>query len=131
MESRKYSRRLRHTLTIPFIFSMIIPLVILDIFIELYHRISFPLYKIPLIKREKYIKIDRHRLKYLNWVEKGFCAYCGYANGLLQYSTVIAGDTEKYWCGIKHQESSDFIEPSHHKDFTKYGDEEEFFEKYS
>jgi len=79
-----------------------------------------------LIKRNKYIKIDRHKLKYLNWFEKLNCIYCGYANGFLHYASVIAAETEKYWCGIKHSKDKNFIPPNHHKDFLEYGDGEAF-----
>ena len=60
-----------------------------------------------------------------------WCAYCGYANGLMAYAVVIAGKTEKYWCGIKHKKYQNFHEPAHHKDFTEYGDEESYRKKYS
>jgi hypothetical protein len=110
----------------PVIYSMIIPIVILDIWIEIYHRICFAAYDIPYIKRGKYIRIDRQKLKYLNFFEKFNCMYCGYANGLLHYSSVIAGETEKYWCGIKHQLEEEFCEPEHHKEFIPYGDEDAY-----
>ncbi|MGV8162498.1 MAG: hypothetical protein ACP5N2_04175 [Candidatus Nanoarchaeia archaeon] len=63
-------------------------------------------------------------------MDKFNCLYCSYANGLAHYFTAIAGETEKYWCGIKHNEVDGFKSPSHHKDFVKYGDEKEFKEKY-
>jgi hypothetical protein len=109
---------------------MIIPLVILDVFIEVYHHICFPLYGIPLVKRSNYIKIDRHKLEYLTPMEKIDCAYCGYANGLLHYSAEIAGRTEKYWCGIKHKEEKDFVPPKHHENFVEYGDRGAFEKRY-
>lgn len=120
------SKRLRHTLSFPFIMSMIVPLVIFDFFLEAYHHICFPLYRIPLIKRENYIRYDRHKLRYLNWLEKIFCAYCAYANGLVHYATIIAGETEKYWCAIKHKKYDGFMPPAHHKDFAEYGDAKGF-----
>ena len=127
MEFRKHKERIfRHWLVSPFIYMMIIPLIILDIFLEIYHRICFKIYKINYITRNSYIRIDRHKLKYLNPLEKINCAYCGYANGLLQYASKIAGETEKYWCGIKHKKTKDFVEPEHHKDFLEYNDEKEF-----
>lgn len=122
------SRRLRHFLSFPFIMVMIVPLVIFDFFLEIYHHICFPFYRIPLVKRENYIKMDRHKLSYLNWMEKIFCAYCGYANGLLNYGFTIAGETEKYWCAIKHQKDPDFVPPPHHKDFAEFGDAKGFRE---
>ena len=93
---------------------------------EIYHNVCFPLYGIPLVKRNKYIKIDRQKLKYLRFAEQVSCAYCGYANGVMAYGVKIAGETEKYWCGIKHQKDEEFIEPAHHKDFLKYGDEKAY-----
>lgn len=127
MQFKKYNKRFfRHSISAPFIYSMIIPLIILDIWIEAYHRVAFATYGIDYIKRKKYIKIDRHKLKYLNFFEKLNCMYCGYANGLLNYSCKIAGETEKYWCGIKHKFDENFIEPEHHNDFIPYGDEESY-----
>ena len=105
---------------------MIVPLVILDLFFTIYHIICFPLFGIPLVKRSDYIKIDRHKLSYLKFDEKIYCAYCGYGNGLLYYCWVIAGKTEKYWCGIKHNRDDGFVESPHHKDFLEYGNEKEF-----
>lgn len=131
MEHKKYKNRfLRHLISIPISWIQIIPAVILDISIEIYHRICFPLYKLPLVKRSKYIKIDRHKLKYLSPLDKLSCVYCGYVNGLLHYVSVIAGETEKYWCGIKHKPSKNFIEPKHHKKFIRYDDEKTFKEKF-
>ncbi|MBU1032352.1 MAG: hypothetical protein ABII13_05045 [Patescibacteria group bacterium] len=82
------------------------------------------------MKRSSFIKIDRHKLKYLNFFQKVYCVYCGYANGVLQYWVKIAGETERYWCGIQHESSKDFVPPEHHKNFAKYGDEEDFKKKY-
>ena len=124
MKFRENRLSLRHFIAGPFIFSMIIPFIFLDICLEIYHRVCFPLYGIALVERSKYIKIDRHRLSYLNSAEKFYCAYCGYGNGLLHYASIVAGRTEKYWCGIKHKRSDNFIAPNHHKDFLEYGDEE-------
>jgi hypothetical protein len=46
--------------------------------------------------------IDRHRLGYLNAIEKLNCVYCGSANGVFAYVREIAGRTEQYWCPIRH-----------------------------
>ena len=130
MEFKKHKRFLRHVLSIPFIWLMLIPLIILDLFMFLYHSVCFRLYGIPLVKRKEYLKIDRHKLKYLKLWDKVNCAYCGYANGLMHYASRIAGDTEKYWCSIKHKKTHGFKEPKHHEDFLEYGDEASFKEKY-
>lgn len=130
MESRKFKNKLRLALSAPFIYWMAVPVVFLDISLEIYHRICFPIYKKPLIKRSEYIKIDRHKLSYLDPIEKAHCTYCGYVNGLFNYAVKIGGETEKFWCGIKHKKDKNFHEPKHHKEFVDYGCEEEFGSKY-
>ena len=121
-------QRVKNLISQPFIWALIFPLVFMDICMELYHHICFPLYGIPLIKRSRYIRIDRHKLHYLPIMQKFGCLYCGYANGLIHYATVIAGTTEQYWCNIRHQKSDDddFIQPLHHKNFLEYGNEEAY-----
>jgi hypothetical protein len=122
---------LRSTIATPFLALMIIPIVILDLFVECYHRVCFPLYGIPYVKRSHYIRVtDRAKLPYLTWVEKINCAYCGYANGLLHYVSVIAGKTESYWCAIAHLEERGYIPTQHEKDFAKYGDEASLRRRY-
>lgn len=117
---------LRHWLSGPFIFGMSIPLVILDFCMEIYHHVAFPLYGIPVNKRSDYIRIDRQKLAYLDQMDKVWCMYCGYANGFLAYAVKIAGDTEKYWCGIKHKDGGGFVPQPHQKDFLPYGDKKAY-----
>ncbi len=114
----------------PFITLAVIPIVILDIWIELYHRIAFPLYKIPIVKRKEYIKIDRHKLPYLSWLQKYYCVFCGYANGIVKYWVEIFAETEAFWCGIKHENSDTFKDPKHHAEFVPFGDKEAYEEEY-
>ncbi|NTV23236.1 MAG: hypothetical protein HGA85_02570 [Nanoarchaeota archaeon] len=123
-------RTLRHIISFPFIWMMLFPLVFFDILLEIYHNICFYMYGINKINRWDYIRIDRHRLMYLSMFDKLNCMYCGYANGLLHYGSTIAGETEKYWCAIKHQPGN-FKEPAHHKDFLPYGDDKAFNEMYN
>lgn len=124
------NRLIRHILSIPFIWMMIFPLVLFDIFLEIYHRICFNLYGLGLINRWEYIRIDRQKLSYLSIPDKINCMYCGYANGLMHYGTTIAAETEKYWCGIKHKAGGNFKEPEHQRLFLEYGDAEGFKERY-
>ena len=74
--------------------------------------------------------IDRYQLEYLTFFQKLSCTYCGYVNGILAYWVEIAGETEKYWCGIKHKNKKDFKEPKHHKNFIDHGDSKSFYDKY-
>lgn len=132
MEALKYSetRYLRHLISSPFIYAWIIWLLTLDLFVEIYHRICFPLYWLEKIERSKYIRYDRHNLDYLSYLQKFNCLYCSYRNWLINYVRQIFRETEKYWCWIRHMESEWFISPDHHKDFLEYWDETAFYKAY-
>ena len=119
---------LNHLVSAPFIYFQIFPLVFADVSIEIYHRICFPLYGLPYIKRGKYIVIDRQKLSYLTMHEKINCMYCGYGNGLLHYLSAIAGESEKYWCGITHAKHAGVLVQDQQKNFLPYGDEKAFDE---
>ncbi len=114
-----------HLLTVPFIWLVLIPVALLDLFMEIYHRICFPIYGLPLVQRSKYIIFDRYKLNYLSFLDKLNCTYCAYVNGVLPYLSEIAAETEKYWCGIKHERYNGIV-PAHHKDFLNYADKESF-----
>jgi len=114
-----------HLLSVPVIWSVLIPAVILDGFVSLYQWICFPIYKITKVKRSDYIIIDRHRLAYLNSIEKLNCLYCSYFNGLMGYISEIAGRTEQYWCPIRHATRVKFMH-NNYKKFFDYGDSENF-----
>ena len=119
-------KKIRQLLSVPFIWGIAIPIAILDFFMEIYQHVAFPLYGIQVVKRSDYIRIDRQKLSYLTWPDKLSCMYCGYANGFAAYAVRIAGETEKYWCGIKHQEGGGYVPQPHQKDFLPYGDEQAF-----
>ena len=117
----------RHVLSMPFIYSMIFPMWLLDLFLFIYQTFAFPLYGLPKVRRSEYIVYDRQFLDYLNLAQKFNCLYCTYGNGLFAYAVEIASRTERYWCPIKaarHPKAAH----SYYKDFADYGDPEGFFE---
>lgn len=135
MEYLKYqkSRLGVHLLSMPFIWLPLPFIILLDLVCSLYQYVCFPLYKIKLVKRAEYILIfDRNKLKYLHGPEKLGCMYCGYANGSMLYLKAIAGLTEKYWCGIMHENKSGFKVQADQVelDFARFGDEQDFNAKY-
>jgi hypothetical protein len=89
-------------LTAPFIYAVIIPFVLLDLFVTVYQAVCFPVYGIAKARRRDYIAVDRNQLRYLNALEGFNCMYCSYGNGVLAYAVEIAGRTEQHWCPIKH-----------------------------
>jgi len=110
-------------ITAPVIYSMLLPLVVLDIWISIYQAICFRAYGIARAERRDYIAFDRGRLAYLNWVEALNCAYCAYANGVIAYAREIGSRTEQYWCPIKHALR---ISDPHQRyyEFLEFGDAE-------
>lgn len=112
---------LLHLLTSPVIWACLIPALFLDAVVSVYQRVCFPIYKIERVKRGDYILIDRHRLGYLNAIEKLNCLYCSYFNGLMGYISEIAARTEQYWCPIRHATRLRSIH-SKYQNFFEYGD---------
>lgn len=110
-----------NVLTTPVIYSLGLPLVLLDFWITLYQWTCFPIYGVPIASHRDYIVFDRHRLPYLRWGDRINCGYCTYANGVLAYAREIAARTEQYWCPIKH--SRPVADPhEHYQLFLDYGD---------
>lgn len=111
--------------TAPIIYSMIVPLVISDLFVSFYQATCFPVYKISKVRRSDFIVFDRHQLAYLNIFEKLHCAYCAYANGLNAYIQEILARTEQYFCPIKHAHKVLGTHKRYRK-FMAYGDAENY-----
>ena len=120
--------RLMIVLTAPFIYVLIVPFVILDLFVMLYQAVCFPVYGIARVPRRDFIVIDRQQLGYLNGLQKLNCIYCGYANGVIGWVREVASRTEAYWCPIKH--ASRISEPHlRYPGFADFGDEAVFEER--
>lgn len=137
-ETRKRHRALKQTLlayvrgaslpvvlTGPVIYSLAVPLVLLDAMATIFQWSCFPVYRIPRVRRRDFFVYDRHRLGYLNLIEKFHCLYCSYANGLLAYVGEIAGRTEQYWCPIKHARRLRGSHAQYYR-FFPYGDGERY-----
>ena len=112
-------------LTAPVIYSLIIPMVIVDAWVSAYQAICFRAYGLPRVRRSDYIAFDRQKLNYLNFIEKLNCDFCAYANGVIAYVREVASRTEQYWCPIKHAVK---ITDPHHRyyQFLEYGDADGF-----
>jgi hypothetical protein len=135
-EVQKAHRRFRQTipsyvrqgsvlslLTAPVIYSLVVPLALLDAWVWTYQWICFPIYGIARVPRRGYFAMDRRRLAYLNGIEKVNCTFCSYANGLIAYIREVAARTEQYWCPIKHARA---VAAPHgrYQAFFDYGDAE-------
>lgn len=115
----------KHLLSGPFIYGLIIPLLIFDIGISVYQSVCFRLYGISLVKRSDHIIFDHQHLAYLNIFEKFHCLYCSYATGLISYAREIASRTEQYWCPIKHAHK--LLDVQHrYADFLDFGNAENY-----
>ena len=112
-------------LTAPVIYSLLLPFVLLDLWVTLYQSICFPIYGIARVPHRRYFAVDRHKLAYLNGIEKLNCTYCSYANGLIAYVREVAARTEQYWCPIKHARSIP-VPHSRYRLFFDYGDAERY-----
>ena len=110
-----------NVLSAPIVYSVIVPIALLDLWVSCFQCVCFPLFRIGKVRRRDFIVIDRHKLAYLNGIEKFNCVYCGYANGVFAYVREITGRTETYWCPIKHARKPHDTH-DHYDDFVSYGD---------
>lgn len=110
-------------LTAPVIYSLVIPMIIVDLWVSAYQAICFPAYRLPRVKRSDYLAFDRQNLSYLNIIEALNCSFCAYSNGVIGYAREVASRTEQYWCPIKHAVR---ISDPHRRyyEFLEYGDAE-------
>lgn len=115
--------------TAPVIYSLLFPLMLLDAAVWLYQVVCFPVYQIPRVIRREYVTLDRHKLSYLNVVERFNCDFCSYANGLIAYVREVAARTEQHWCPIKHARK---VKDCHARQclFCEYGDAEGFRQRF-
>jgi hypothetical protein len=122
------TNRPQNLITGPIIYSMIFPMLILDVFVSFYQLTCFPVYRIAKVVRGDYIVFDRQQLEYLNFIEKFHCTYCAYGNGLMAYVSEIVGRTEEYFCPIKHARK---IRATHSRyaNFLAYGEAEDYEKK--
>jgi hypothetical protein len=112
-------------LSAPLIYGMLVPYVILDLSVTVFQHICFRIYGIPRVRRGDYLVIDRHKLGYLNAIERLNCIYCGYSNQLMEYARAVAGRTEQFWCPIKHARRTLDPHPRTGR-FVDYGDAEAY-----
>ena len=102
----------------PVIYSLLLPFALLDGCVEIYQRLTFPLLGIAQVARGDFFVSDRHRLPYLNPLQKLNCTFCGYANGVLAFVREVAARTEQFWCPIKHAQTR----PDEHGRYARFAD---------
>ena len=119
------SANLWSVVTAPVIYSVLLPMLLLDLFITCYQHICFRAYGIARVKRSDYFVYDRAHLAYLNLIEKINCAYCSYGNGLMAYGREVVARTEQYWCPIKHARKIMAAHP-YYTSFVDFGDAQSY-----
>jgi hypothetical protein len=117
-----------HLLTAPIIWSGLIPAVLMDLFVTVYQKLCFPVYKIKPVKRSDFVVFDREQLAFLSLKERINCLYCSYFNGVAAYTREVAARTERYWCPLKHLKEPKQPHPLY-RQFADFGDEENFRRK--
>jgi hypothetical protein len=122
------TERPQNFITMPIIYGMAAPMLVLDLFLVFYQWTCFSVYGIRKVKRADYFVLDHQHLAYLNFFEKGHCMYCSYAVGLMAYATEIIARTEQYFCPIKHA-SKILSAHSRYANFMAYGEAENYHGK--
>jgi hypothetical protein len=112
-------------LTVPFIYILLVPAMMLDFLATIYQSLCFPIYGILPVHRQSYMRLDRNRLLKLDRIQKINCQYCGYFNGVLAYVQEIASRTEQYWCPIHHEKDAPFTH-ARYKSFADFNPNKDY-----
>lgn len=120
--------RPQNLITGPIIYSMVIPLILVDACVSFYQFTCFAIYGIAKVKRGNYIVLDRQNLGYLNFFQRFHCSYCAYGSGLIAYIGEIVARTEQYFCPIKHARKV-LGTHSRYVHFLDFGDSADFEKK--
>ena len=81
-------------LTAPVIYSLLLAFALLDAWVTVYQAICFRAWRVKRVRRRDFFAIDRHKLAYLNELEKLNCLYCSYANGVIAYVARPSGQAQ-------------------------------------
>ena len=122
------SADIKSVLSAPLIYAVFFPMLVFDLFVWTYQWVCFPLYGLARVQRADYFVFDRVHLGYLNLIEKINCAYCSYGNGLIAYAREVVGQTEQYWCPIKHARKVLQAHP-YYMGFVDFGDAKAYREE--
>ncbi|MFT6589714.1 MAG: hypothetical protein ACI9I0_000224 [Rhodoferax sp.] len=71
--------RTQNLITRPISYSIVLPLMLLDLCVSFYQWSCLPIYGITKVRRSDYIVIDRHHLEFLNFIEKFHCTHSNIA----------------------------------------------------
>ena len=109
----------------PFIYAMFLPALLMDVCVTVFQWICFPIYGIRKVDRSEFFVFDRHKLHYLNRIQKINCAFCSYFNSVISYTQEVASLTEQRFCPIKHLRKPKRAHRRYDQ-FTDYADAEGF-----
>jgi hypothetical protein len=119
-------KTIKHIISIPFIWGVALPTMVLHLCLFIYQAVAFRLYGMERVQLRSYINFDREKLGYLRVVDKLNCGYCSYVNGVFAYISEIGRRTEYYWCGVKHENWPDNPAFAYQEKFAAYGDKEAY-----
>lgn len=98
MKNKKKRSFIINLFVLPFAIAMLLPLLIFDLCLSIYHRIAFAICKIKRVNRTTHFKVDQLKISQLNKIERFIYIYLFYARGVMSYATKIISETENYFC---------------------------------
>ncbi len=102
-------------------YSMLVPIVFLDLCIRLYQCVYFTALNIPKVDRRRYVLMERWKLPRLSPLQRINCLYCDYVNGTIAWVKQVVNVTESYSCAIRTPGN-----PAGHEHQQGYKDSAEF-----
>ena len=91
----------RHIIVLPFAVVFLVPLVVFDISLSLFHRIVFGICKMKKVNRKTHFKVDQMKIAQLSKMQRFFAIYILYLRGIMNFGAKIAQECEYYWCQVR------------------------------
>lgn len=102
MKTKKRPKRFFvHIFVLPLALAMIVPFVIFDLCISIYHRLAFTICGMKRVNRKANFKLDQRKIALLDKKERFFALLILYAGGVVNYAKKIITESENYWCQPK------------------------------
>ena len=99
--AKKKNSLFGNILALPFAIAFLIPLVVYDLFLSLFHRIVFGLCKIKKVNRKSHFKVDQMKIAQLSKMQRFYAIYILYLRGLMNFGAKIAQECEYHWCQVR------------------------------
>lgn len=92
---------IRHIFVMPFAVAFLLPVMVFDMCLSLFHRIIFGICGMKKVNRKSHFKVDQMKIAQLSKMQRFYAIYLLYLKGIMSFGLKIAQESEQYWCHVR------------------------------